>query len=1140
MEKKRFQKDRLWSVLIKTLIIMKLSIFIICLTVFSVTATETFSQNAKISLSMRNVTIEDVMRSIEDKSEFRFFYTEKLAVENKVSIDCEKKEISEVLDGIFKNTDISYRIVGRQIALYRNGEELSSFQSTQQKSINGKVVDSTGEGLPGVSVVIKGTTTGTITDVDGKYSLSNVPASAIFQFSFVGMKSQEVAVGNKTLLNITMEEESIGLEEVVAVGYGTQKKSNVTGSISSVKSEDLANRSTSSAASALQGKVAGVQVMNTSGAPGSTSTIRIRGFSSNGSSDPLYIVDGLKVTSIDYLDADNIENIEILKDGASTAIYGAEAGNGVVLVTTKSGKKGGGKIFVNTQNSFSSLAKKLDVLNADEFIKFMLEAEPTRAEELDKFYYNDPSSYVNNKLADTDWQNELFDTGYRQRYTVGFQGGTDKGSLFVSMNYLNHDGIIIGSEDSYKRMTGQINGSYQIKDWFNIGVTNSIETSKSRQVSENDVLTGSVTSMSYILDPLTPVEYSDGLTGASGIVQDAVQQGNSPIIDPNTRNYYGVSHWGNPNPLAKLKIPNTYTDAFQVNGILYANITPIKNLVITSRLGYRFNNTYYYQYERPNWPEPNQGSTVPSIRASQLGGKYYQLENFANYSFDLGKNNFTVLAGTSFINSISNLMYTYTNELQSLADNYHYLDYSTSTANDIVSGNTNEKTQLAYYGRLGWNYGNKYNIQFNFRADSYDAAYLDLQHNWGYFPSVSAGWTITNEKFMQSINRNILSSAKVRVSYGKNGSISNLGGYMYASNLNAGAMSSAEPYNYYMNSKLYTGIYPSVYLANPKLRWEESKQFDAGIDIRLFKDRMSLTADYFNKNTDGLLIRSSANLTTGTNYVFQNVGVVNNHGFEFDMEWKDVIKDFKYGIKTNIATVSNNVDKYKGSGVRIQGSSLAHSKNAITYFEEGYPIWYLRGYKVDHIDPSNGKPIYKDLNTDGNITEADQTYMGSGIPDFTYGATLSLAYKNFDILLNGTGAYGNKILYGIARANGQQQNRAQFIYDERWTPENTTAKRASAYYNLDPNYLQSDAFVFSGSYFKIKQIQLGYNLPKSTLRLIDASEMRVYVSMDDFFTFTKYPGSDPEVRPNSTTSMSVDFGGYPAAKSVMFGVNLTF
>ena len=1014
--------------------------------------------------------------------------------------------------------------------------ETESANVQQQKSVTGKVTDSTGSSLPGVSIVVKGTTTGTITDFDGNYTLGNVPANATLQFSFVGMKSQEVAVSGKTSINITLEDETIGLEEVVAVGYGTQKKSNVTGSISSVKTEDLANRSTTSAAAALQGKVSGVQIMNTSAAPGSNTTIRIRGFSSNGKSDPLYIVDGLKVPNIDYLDTDNIQNIEILKDAASAAIYGAEAGNGVVLVTTKAGKKGDGKIFVNTQNSFSSLAKKMDLLNAEEFIKYTSEAQPTRAGEFNTFYYNDPSSLVNNKLADTDWQNEIYDMGYRERYSVGFQGGTDKGSLFVSFNYLNHDGIITGSEDSYKRITGQFNGNYQIKDWFNIGVKNSIETSKTKKISESSVLTGSITSVVNLLDPLTTVEYSNGLTGASSSVQDAVKRGYSPIINPETGNYYGVSRWTpSTNPFASLKLTDAYTDAFQINGTIFTNLTPIKNLVITSRLGYSFNNMYNYSYQSPYWTNNQLYTNDLNLVVSQLGSRYYQLENFANYNIKLGKSDFVAMAGTSYIKSVANYMNTKTNQLSSMAENYRYLDYSTSTANDLISGTTTEKVQVAYYGRLAWNYADKYNLQFNFRADSYDAAYLDLQHNWGYFPSVSAGWTVTNERFMQNRNRNILSSLKVRASYGKNGSISNLGGYMYASNLNASGR------DFYLNNKLYTGVFPSTYLANPKLRWEESKQVDAGIDLRLFKNKLTLTADYYNKNTDGLLVQSAANLTTGTSFVFQNVGVVNNHGVEFDVEWKDAIKkELKYGIKANLSTLSNNVDKYKGAGVRIDGSSIAHATTPITFFEEGYPIWYLRGYKVDHIDPINGNPVYKDLNSDGQITEADKSYMGSGIPDFTYGATISLEYKNFDLQVYGTGANGNKIFYGIARTNSDLQNRAQFMYDERWTAESPNSKRPSAFYSLDPNYLQSDAFIFSGSYFKIKQIQLGYNVSKSLLRSIFASEMRIYISMDDFFTFSKYPGTDPEVRPNSTTSMAIDLGGYPVAKSVMFGVNLTF
>lgn len=1012
----------------------------------------------------------------------------------------------------------------------------------QQRTITGKVTDSKGDPLPGVSVVVKGTTLGITTNFDGHYSLE-VPADAkTLSFSFVGMKSQEILIDGKLVINVEMKEEAIGLDEVVAIGYGVQKKSNITGAISQVNSVDLANRSSSNAATALQGKVAGVQIMNNSGAPGSSSTIRIRGFSSNGISNPLYIVDGLKVKNIDFLDADNIASIEILKDGASAAIYGAEAGNGVILVTTKTGKKGGGKIFVNTQQSFSEIAKKIDLLNADDYIQYLLEAAPGREDELNMFYYNDPSAYVNNKLANTNWQDQLFSTGYRQRYTAGFQNGNEKGSIYVSLNYEDQDGIITGSKDSYKRITGQLNSNYQIKEWFDIGVTNSIETSKTKQVPENDVLMGSTISQIYILDPLTPVEYSNGIIGTPLQLQDAVESGWSPVVNSKTGNYYGTTRWahGTANPLARIELDNSYTENFQINGTLYANLKPVKNLVLTSRLGYRYGNFYSYNYSIPSWMGgDNQGTKEFTLSSSQTGFKYYQLENFANYSLEIGKSTFSALAGMSINNSVTNYVSGFTNQLQSNKKNYAYLDYSTSTANDNVGGTTNKTAQVAYYGRASWNYADKYNVQVNFRADSYDAAYLDLEHNWGYFPSVSAGWTVTNESFAQNRNQDLLSYLKLRASYGKNGSISNLGGYMYSSSLNAGATGSARN-TYYMDNSLYTGIYPSSYLANPKLRWEESVQMDIGLDLRLFKSRLSLTADYFNKNTDGLLIRSTANLTTGTSYVYQNVGMVNNHGYEFDLEWKDNVgKDFTYSIKANISTVSNNVDKYKGEGVRIQGSSLAHG-SAITFFEEGYPIWYLRGFKVDHIDPSNGQPIFQDIVPDGVINQDDKTYLGSGIPDFTYGATLSLTYKNFDLSIYGSGAYGNQIFYGVARTIDALQNRPQFVFDERWTSSNPNASRAAPYYYADPNYTASDAFVFDASYFKVKQFQLGYNLPKSVLRYIDGSEMRIYASIDNFFTFTSYPGVDPEIRPNSSTSMAIDFGGYPVPKTVMFGVNLTF
>ena len=1019
----------------------------------------------------------------------------------------------------------------------------------QTKPIKGKVTDSKGESLPGVTVVVKGTTIGITSDFDGNYSIEVPGGAQILSFSFVGMKSQEIPLEGKTQINVVLEEENVGLDEVVVVGYGTQKKSNITGAISSVKSEDFANRSTTNAASAIQGKVAGVQVVNNSGSPGASSTVRIRGYSSNGISDPLYIVDGLKVPNIDYLDPDNIESMEILKDAASAAIYGAEAGNGVVLITTKTGKKGHSEIKFDTQYSVSSLAKTINVLNAEEFINYILEVSPTNSELLDMYYYNDPSAYVNNKLADTDWQDAVYSKGVRQQYNGSFQGGNDNGSLFASLGYVDHDGIITGNSDTYKRITGQLNGNYKIKSWIEIGATNSIESSKRSRIDEGAVLWGAPISMISLLDPLTPVEYSHGLLGTPLVIQDAVAAGFSPTINSATGNYYGISSFNltNPNPLAAIERDKENTDAFSINGIFYSNFTPIKNFVYTSRLGYRFGNTDYNRYTAPFWAGPASNAVNPRLEVSQTANKYYQWENFINYSFEIKKSTFSVLGGMSYIKNRTSYISVVTDELESDADNYRYLDYSTTTANDRVLGNQAENIQIAYFGRLGWNYADRYNVQVNFRADSYDAAYLDLQHNWGYFPSISAGWTVTNESFLNNRNENLLSSLKLRASWGKNGSISNLGGYMYAATLTSSpdlfyGQYIVANYKSWMDNQLVTGIRPSSYLANPKLRWEESVQFDLGIDARFFKDRLSLTADYFNKNTDGLLIQSSALLTTGTSYVFQNVGIVNNHGFELDLDWKDVIKkDFKYEIKANFGTVKNNVDEYKGAGVRISGSSLSQSEIPISFFEEGYPIWYLRGYKIAGINQDDGSPIYEDITKDGSITDADRTNIGNGIPDFTYGTTITLAYKNFDFLLYGTGAYGQELMYGISRAVSHQiSNRPQFLYDDRWTPQNTVAKRPAPYYQTDVRYLNSDAFVFDGSYFKIKQIQLGYNVPETLLKRIQLSALRAYVSLDDFFTFTKYPGNDPEVRPSTASSMAIDLGGYPIAKTVMFGLNLTF
>ncbi len=1154
--------------MLKLLQIMKLTTVLLLITTFQILAEDVYSQSARLTLNLGETNVGQVLKEIENKSEFYFLFNQNLVdIDRKVNISIIDKKIDEILEYIFKGTDIAYVVIGKQIVLSPR-EYLAEIKvKSQPITISGLV---TGEGdlpLPGVSIIIKGTTTGTITDLNGKFSLEVPAEDAVLVFTYVGYNREEFTVGSRREINVMLIPDITELDEVLVIGYGVQKKSNVTGAISSVGSSDLQNRSVTNVSTALQGKSAGVQVMNTSGAPGRTSSIRIRGISSNKNSEPLYIVDGLIIRDggstsssvglqtgveqsgtsqqgIGFLDPENIESIEILKDAASAAIYGAEAGNGVILITTKSGKKGQGKMFYNGSYTVMNVANKLDVLNAEEYVQTLRESGVFNETQINRYYLENPSAMVNGKLADVDWQDEMFTRGYISRHTLGFQGGNDRSSLYISLGYLDNDGIITGSQDAYQRFTGQFNGTYNFKDWLDVGTTNSYEKSKLRQLTEGDLIHGSLVSQIYGMDPVTPVEYSGGLDGASSRIQTAVEDGHFPLINPGTENYYGTSFFSSVvNPMALLKRDNKYSETFNLNGTLYANLKPLKGLVYTSRLGYRFGNYFNYSYTPPYWMKNDELNDAQGLSSTQAGEVYYQWENFATYNYSLKKNEFSVLAGMSFINSVSNMISANTDKTSRLDDNFLYLAYSAGDANDNVSGTTTKRAQIAYFGRLTWDYANKYNLQFNFRADSYSSEKLDLEHNWGYFPSVSGGWTISNESFMDNVNPNVLSFLKVRASYGINGSISNLSSYQYAASLIPGT------WYYFVANEPHSVISPSTALANPLLRWEESAQFDAGIDIRLLDNRLNVTADYYNKNTDGLLINSTANLTTGSSTVWQNVGIINNHGFEFEFGWKDKIgNDFSYNILANLGTVSNEVTEFK-KDEKVEGDDVNGTGIFVTTFEEGYPVWYLSGYKFKDIDDVTGEPIFEDMDPDGDgplqpdgvITVDDKTYIGDGIPDFTYGVTVTLNYRNFDLLVYGTGSYGADIMYDALTAHATNiYNKPNFMYDDRWTPENTDGTRPSTLHQKNLQYLASDAMVFDGSYFKIKQIQLGYNVPASLLAKIRVSALRAYISLENFFTFTSYPGLDPEIRWNSTYNMALDGGGYPVPKSVMFGVNLTF
>lgn len=992
--------------------------------------------------------------------------------------------------------------------------------------VTGKVVDNMGEPMIGVSIQEKGTTNGVISDFDGNYNLS-VKQGAVLVFSYIGYVMQEHQAVAGTL-NVTLKEDTKALEEVVVVGYGVQKKSSVTGAISQVKAEDMQNRTITSAAQALQGKTAGVQLISTSSAPGSSPTIRVRGYSSNVSSDPLYVVDGVRTTDISGIDPNDIASMEVLKDAASAAIYGAEAGNGVILITTKKGKAGQGKITYDFQFSSQSIARIPELLNAEEYINYMCEGGMNR----------DDIMAIWDGKTDTDWVDVAFENSRMQKHNVAFTGGGDRGNYYLSLTYLDNNGIVVGDADHYTRMTATINSEYKIKDWLKVGTTNQIEKYNVRSVSSQNEY-GSLFSGVMLMDPLTaPVYSADNLPQH---MQNAMAHGKHLMQDENG-NYYGVSNWytgENYNPLIMRDNGITRNSGFNVNGSIYGEFTPFGGFTFTSRFGYRLSGTRSSSVSLPFYGNSTQSRDYVDISGTSSTTIYYQWENFANYMKTFNKaHTVTAMLGMSY----QEQTYDYVNaglsangEHAVLQNNplFYYLNYGSASATKSLGGEKTRTAKMSYFGRIGYDYKGRYMIQASLRADAADLSLLPASNRWGYFPAVSAGWTISEENFFEPI-KNYVTSFKLRGSWGQNGSLAALSGYPYSTD-----MSSSGIYSFVTGNSYITGVSP-LSLGNDELKWETSEQWNVGFDARFLRDRLTLGFDYFDKkNKDLLVTGTKPSLIIGGSTSPINAGNVSNKGVEFELGWRDNIKDFNYSIRANLATLKNEVTYLDPSLERVAGTN--YHTYPISYFEKGYPVYYFRGYKFAGVDPVTGDPTFADVDGDGVVTENDRTYIGDAIPDFTYGITLTAAYKGLDLTVFGTGSYGNDIFHASYRPDYKESNKMKEVfYDNRWTVDNPngTVPRSNAN-NMD-KYITSDAMVYDGSYFKIKQIQLGYTLPKSWLNKVYIGNMRLYCSLDDFFTFTKYPGFDPESSSNATSGMGIDKGGYPTSKKVVFGINVEF
>jgi TonB-linked SusC/RagA family outer membrane protein len=992
----------------------------------------------------------------------------------------------------------------------------------------GVVTSVAGETLSGVSVVEKGTTNGTVTAPDGRYEIS-VDKGATLVFSCLGFLAQEVAATDGTV-DVRLIDDARALDEVVVVGYGVQKKSSVTGAISQIKSEDIANRTITRPEQALQGKTAGVQIVQTSGAPGSAPQVRVRGYSSNVSSSPLFVVDGVRMSNIGGIEPNDIASMEVLKDAASAAIYGAEAGNGVILITTKRGQEGFSKISYDFQNALQSLARIPKMLNAEQYIDYMTEGGYFSMVDIMTMW---------DGVTSTSWTDATFETARMRRHNLAFEGGNNRGSYYLSLSYLNNDGIVKGDKDVYKRLTATLNADYKIKSWLKVGSSTMLEKYDIQTVSENSEY-GSLLAAVLMIDPLTPDVYdADELPDN---MLNALNNGRT-LLTNDRGQYYSVSRFFESeqfHPMIMRDMMTSKNGGFGVNGSLFADFTPFNGLTFTSRFGYRLSGTNSSTYSHPYYGTATQSRDFATVNATTSMGIYYQWENFVNFLRSFRKHEISAMAGMSFQksqNSFTNGGLTANGEHAILKDDplFAYLNYAAASATRTLGGEETFTSKLSYFGRLGYNYDNRYFVQFSFRADAADLAYLPKNNRWGYFPAVSAGWDISRETVMEN-SRAWLSQLKLRGSWGQNGSLAALGGYAYSTD-----MTSAGIYPFAAGNAYTLGARPAT-MGNLELKWETSEQFDLGFDTRFLNNRLSFNVDYYQKRTRDLLVAGTTpSLSIGGTSPVINAGDVKNSGFEFELGWRDHVGEFHYGVNANLATLKNEVTYLDKSLTRIGGTSF-HSYGAISYFEMGYPVYYFRGYKVDGIDPETGDPKFVDVTPNDIINEDDKVDIGNAIPDMIYGITLTAAYKGIDLTVFGTGAQGNDIFSAINRPDYPKSNNMKEVwYDGRWTVNNPNATVPRAGAADLGKYVMSDAMVFDGSFFKIKQIQIGYTVPDKWTKRFFINNIRVYVSLDDFFVFTSYPGFDPEASAGASISaMGIDKGAYPSSRKIVCGFNISF
>ncbi len=1097
----------------------------------------------QITMKYEQAPLKKALSDIEKQASIKFAYSGSIVkLDDKVTVDVQGKKLGEVLDELLKPRNIHYSEENGYIVLvqYRDKGTSSVTERPENRkgtsdlffiAVRGRVIDgSTQLPLPGVNILEKGTTNGTVSDADGKFEL-NVGEGAVLFVSFIGYVRQEIAIGNNLSdIVISMSPDIATLEEIVVTGYGTQKKSDITGAIGSISSDEIGNYSVTNSTQILQGRVAGVMVTAESGSPGAGMNVRIRGLGTVNDNSPLYVIDGQPFNNMDNINPADIQSIEILKDASASAIYGARAANGVVLVTTKRGSAGGMKISVEAYVGASSAWKDPVQLNADEYYDMVKIAHQNGGTTVQP---NLESEYQ--KGYNTNWWKEYTQKAMTKNYFLSISGGSENARYAVSGGYFKQEGLIMHTD--YSRYTFRVNTDFDLTKKLKAGVNLSIINSSRNTIPEGARFTFGLISEGINMDPLVPVI--------------------NPDADPNDPNYefnkFGFTRITDAyNPVAFAARTFNTSKVFATQGNAYIDYSIIKDLVFRSNVGLYINNGNTYAFNPSFFMAPWEQRANNSVSRGFAENTGLVWENRLTYAKEIQSHSITAMVGFTSEEYNNEGFSGSKQNIPSNEESFRVLQAATSA--DQITGNITSYSLLSQFTRINYAFKDRYLLTATYRIDG-SSRFAEAKR-WGKFPSAAIGWRISNEEFFKSLDAQFIDNMKLRIGWGQIGN-QNIPNYSYLSLISGG------------NSRRYTigdvplqGYSPSS-VGNPDIKWETVEQTNVGLDLGLFEDRLSISADYYTKKTKDMLL--SVPLPYYLGYPanpWSNEGAIKNSGLELQLEYRNNIAELQYGVGLNLTTIRNEVLNV-GSGGAIFGGQTR--MGLVTKTEEGHPIGSFYGFVTDGIFQNEGEVSagaqpgaapgdirFKDIagspdeqgrptGPDGIINENDRTYLGSPIPDYLLGLNLNLEYKRFSFTTFLQGSFGNEI-YSATKFFTHNPvgyfNVSKEAYDDAWRGEGTSNSQPIITSNTaNDNFRNSSFYVEDGSFLRIKNIQLTYSLP---LKAVGAGELQFYVSCQNLFTFTKYSGLDPELGSSTLLDVGIDYGVYPQSRTLMAGVKFNY